>query len=45
MDMVNMNRYSEAFKETVVKEYEAGESIEQLRQRYGSAEGQTQYGD
>ena len=35
MDMVNMNRYSEAFKETVVKEYEAGESIGQLRQRHG----------
>jgi transposase len=35
MDKVYMRRYSEAFRKTVVGEYEAGESIEQLRRRYG----------
>ena len=35
MDERYIKRYSEAFKKTVVREYEAGESIEQLRRRYG----------
>lgn len=35
MDKVYVRRYSEAFRKTVVKEYEAGESVEELRRRYG----------
>ena len=35
MDKVHIKRYSEAFRKTVVKEYEAGESVTSLRQRYG----------
>ena len=35
MDEMHIKRYSEAFRKTVVREYEAGESIEQLRRRYG----------
>jgi transposase len=35
MDKVYMRRYSEAFRQTVVREYEDGESITTLRHRYG----------
>ena len=35
MDKEYMRRYSEAFRRTVVREYEDGESIERLRRRYG----------
>ena len=41
MDKVYIKRYSEAFKKTVVKEYEAGETIDALRQRYGVGGGST----
>ena len=36
-----IKRYSEAFRKTVVREYEAGESIERLRRRYGIGGGST----
>jgi transposase-like protein len=35
MDKVYIKRYSEAFRKSVVREYERGESIERLRHRYG----------
>ena len=41
MDKVYIKRYSEAFRKTVVKEYETGETIEALRQRYGIGGGST----
>jgi transposase-like protein len=41
MDKVHIKRYSEAFKKTVVKEYETGETVEALRQRYGIGGGST----
>ena len=41
MDKVHIKRYSEAFKKTVVKEYEAGETIDELRHRYGVGGGST----
>lgn len=41
MDKVYIKRYSEAFKKTVVKEYEAGETVDALRHRYGIGGGST----
>jgi transposase len=41
MDKIYIKRYSEAFKKTIVREYEAGESIERLKQRYGVGGGST----
>jgi len=41
MDKVYIKRYSEAFRKTVVKEYEAGETIDGLRRRYGIGGGST----
>ena len=41
MDNVYIKRYSGAFKKTVVKEYEAGETIDALRRRYGIGGGST----
>ena len=41
MDKIYIKRYSEAFRKTVVKEYETGETIEALRQRYGIGGGST----
>ena len=35
MKKETVKRYSQAFKQEVVKEYEAGTSIYQLRQKYG----------
>jgi transposase-like protein len=35
MDKVYIRRYSEAFRKSVVREYEDGETITGLRQRYG----------
>jgi hypothetical protein len=41
MDKVHIKRYSEAFEKTVVKEYEAGGTIDALRQTNGIGEGST----
>jgi transposase-like protein len=35
MEIEKVKRYSQAFKQQVVREYESGSSINQLRQRYG----------
>jgi hypothetical protein len=41
MDKIYIKRYSEAFEKTVVKEYEAGGTIDALRQTNGIGEGST----
>lgn len=35
MEKEKVKRYSEAFRQQVVKEYEAGESVYKLKKKYG----------
>ena len=41
MEKVRIKKYSEAFKKQVVREYEAGSSAYQLKQKYGITGGDT----
>ena len=39
MEKVTVKRYSEAFKQQVVSEYEGGQSVSALRRKYGTGNG------